>query len=103
MPKDQLPSPILCRVWVSGGQTNQQPLARSCDDVEWTTPFGPLILYRPADGSREVQVRYMSRSTPRFVTGIDAFDFGTLRLLRVMQEYTRETPDTMVSRLEPAG
>ena len=101
VPKDQLPSPGLCRVWVSGGQTGQQPLARSCDDIEWTAPLGSLVLYRPDDGSREVHVRYMSSNTPGFVTGIDAFDIDTLRLVRVIQEYTRETPDTMVSRLEP--
>jgi hypothetical protein len=100
VPKDQIPSPGLCRVWVSGGRISQQPLARSCDDIEWAAPLGALVLYRPDDGSREVHVKYMSRNTPGFVTGIDAFDIDTLRLLRVIQAYTKETVDTMMSGAE---
>ena len=103
VPKSHIPSPGLCRVWVSGVETAEQPLARSCDGVEWTAPLGARILYRPDDGSREVIVRYMSRNTPGFVTGIDAFDIDTMRLLRVIQSYTKETPDTMTSPLEPSS
>ncbi len=104
VPKDQMPSPGLCRVWVSGEATARQPLARSCDGIEWTAPLGTRILYRPDDGSREVHVRYMSRSTPGFVTGIDAFDIDTMRLVRVIMSYRKETSsDTMTTRLEPTN
>ena len=103
IPKSAIPSPGLCRIWVSGVESAQQQLARSCEDIEWTAPLGARILYRPDDGSREVIVRYMSRSTPGWVTGIDAFDIDTMRLVRVIQEYTREPVDTMVVGLEPAN
>jgi hypothetical protein len=87
IPKDELPSPGLCRVWVSGQATAMQPLPRSCDGIEWTAPLGSRVLYRPDDGSREVHVKYMSRATTGLVTGIDAFSIDTLRLIRVIMPY----------------
>jgi len=87
IPKDELPSPGLCRVWVSEQSNSMQPLARGCDGIEWTAPLGSRVLYRPDDGSREVHVKYMSRATPGLVTGVDAFSFDTLRLIRVIMPY----------------
>jgi hypothetical protein len=83
----ELPSPGLCRVWVSDQSDSQQPLARGCDGIEWTAPLGSRVLYRPDDGSREVHVKYMSRATRGLVTGIDAFSIDTLRLIRVIMTY----------------
>lgn len=91
IPRSSLPSPGFCRVWVSGTAVSRQALQRSCDGIEWTAPLGARILYRPDDGSREVHVRYMSRGTRGFVTGIDAFDIDTMRLKRVIMPYTGET------------
>lgn len=87
IPKDELPSPGLCRVWVSGQSNSMQPLARGCDGIEWTAPLGSRVLYRPDDGSREVHVKHMSRATPGLVTGVDAFSIDTLRLIRVIMPY----------------
>jgi hypothetical protein len=87
VPKGELPSPGLCRVWVSRQSDSQQPLARGCDGIEWTAPVGSRVLYRPDDGRREVHVKYMSRATHGLVTGIDAFSIDTLRLIRVIMPY----------------
>ncbi len=87
IPQDELPSPGLCRVWISGRSASQQPLARGCEGIEWTAPLGARILYRPDDGSREVHVRYMSRGSRGLVTGIDAFSVDTMRLIRVIMSY----------------
>lgn len=92
IPRSAMPGTGLCRIWLSGVPTSQQPMVQGCDGIEYSAPLGSRILYRPADGSREVHVSYMSRATPGWVTGIDAFSIDTMRLTRVILPYVGEPP-----------
>ncbi len=87
IPRSALPGPGLCRVWISGRSLSRQPLTRGCEGIENTAPLGSRVLYRPGASSREVHVRYMSTSYAGVVSGIDAFNMDTLRLVRVIQPY----------------
>jgi hypothetical protein len=92
VPRSAIPSTGLCRVWISGLATSQQPMSRGCEGIEDTAPLGSRVLYRPDDSSREVHVSYMSRAAPGWVTGIDAFSVDTMRLTRVIMAYRGEPP-----------
>jgi hypothetical protein len=65
-------------------------MTRGCEGIEGAAPLGSRILFRPEDGSREVLVSYMSRATPGWVTGIDAFNVDTMRLTRVVMAFRGE-------------
>lgn len=93
VPRSAIPGTGLCRIWLSGVSNSQQPIAQGCDGIEYSAPLGSRVLYRPGDGSREVHVSYMSRATPGWVTGIDAFSIDTMRLVRVILPYVGEPPE----------
>jgi len=92
VPRSAIPGTGLCRIWLSGVPVSQQPMVQGCDGIEYSAPLGSRVLHRPADGSREVHVSYMSRATPGWVTGIDAFSIDTMRLVRVILPYVGEPP-----------
>ncbi len=77
--RSDIPGPGFCRVIQTGS------LPRACDGIENTAPFGSRILYRPDDGSRTVQVWYMSTGERGIVIGIDLFNIDTRRLVRVIK------------------
>lgn len=92
VPRSAIPGTGLCRIWLTGVPTSRQPMVQGCDGIEYSAPLGSRVLYRPDDGSREVHVSYMSRATPGWVTGIDAFSIDTMRLVRVILPYVGEPP-----------
>ncbi len=87
VPRSAIPAPGLCRVWLDRSLNRRQQLTRSCDGIENTAPLGSRVLYRPDDKSRTVEVRYMSRSHPGEVTGIDLFNIDSRNLVRIIQSY----------------
>lgn len=92
VPQRALPATGLCRIWIPGQPVSRQPMTRGCDGIVGAAPLGSWVLYRPDDGSREVIVRYMSRGTPGWVTGIDAFSVDTMRLTRIVMAFRGEPP-----------
>ncbi len=89
IPKRAFPSPGLCRVWISGRAVSQQPLSRSCENIEFSAPLGSRVLRRPKDGSRDMVVWYMDTSERGKIEGIDVFNVDTGRLIRVVRRSPR--------------
>ncbi len=87
VPRRAIPAPGLCRVWLDRSESRLQRLPRSCDGIENVAPLGSRVLYRPDNKSRTVEVRYMSRSHPGEVTGIDLFNIDNGNLVRIIQSY----------------
>jgi hypothetical protein len=89
---DDLPPPGRCRAWVGGLPAAAQPLPQDCDSIEYSTPPGSRILYRPDDGTRRVVVCYLSPSETGRIIGVDVFDMDSQRLLEVLQSYGEDPP-----------
>ncbi len=61
--------------------------ARGCDGIEYAAPLGSRVLHRPDDGSRTVEVWYLSTRQHGVITGVDLFDLDTRQFLRVIRPY----------------
>lgn len=82
VPSRELPRPGLCRVWVPGAPPGRQALARTCENVLATAPPGSMIVHRPAEELRQVQVLHVDPERPETITRVQVFDAGSGRLLR---------------------
>jgi hypothetical protein len=82
VPPGHLPRVGLCRVWVPGVPPGRQALARTCENVLRTAPPGSMVIHRPVEDRKQVQVFHVDPERSEAIARVQIFDAGTGRLLR---------------------
>jgi len=82
IPPAGLPGPGLCQVY--DARDIQSTPSQRCDGIEDRVEPGSAILYRPADGSRNVVICYVSPSERGLIYSADLFNIDTREHVKVL-------------------
>lgn len=98
----EVPSSGLCRVFVVDFGRIESSNDFGCNNIENSAPLGSYIMYRSRANRNDVILCRMSDSFPGVVDGIDVYDYGRLRLTRVILPQARRNQDNTM-RCADAG
>lgn len=86
-----VPSSGLCRVFVVDFGRIASSNDFGCNNIETSVQLGSYIMFRSRSNRNDVYLCRMSDSEPGVIDGIDVYDYGRLRLTRVVLPLQRRT------------
>jgi hypothetical protein len=86
-----VPSSGLCRVFVVDFGRIASSNDFGCNNIENSVQLGSFIMFRSRSDRNDVYLCRMSESEQGVIDGIDVYDYGRLRLIRVVLPRQRRT------------
>jgi hypothetical protein len=98
-----VPSSGLCRVFVVDFGRIASSNDFSCNNIENSVQLGSYIMFRSRSNRNDVYLCRMSESEQGVVDGIDVYDYGRLRLVRVVLPRQRRTAEDTMRCIDAEG
>ena len=99
----EVPSSGLCRVFVVDFGRIASSNDFGCNNIENSVQLGSYIMFRSRSNRNDVYLCRMSESEQGVIDGIDVYDYGRLRLTRVVLQRARRTMDNTMKCADAEG
>jgi hypothetical protein len=98
-----VPSSGLCRVFVIDFGRIASSNDFGCNNIENSVQLGSYIMFRSRSNRNDVYLCRMSDSLPGVIDGVDVYDYGRMRLTRVVLPRQRRTMDNTMKCIDAEG
>ena len=98
-----VPSSGLCRVFIIDFGRIASSNDFGCNNIENSVQLGSYIMFRSRSNRNDVYLCRMSESEQGVIDGIDVYDYGRLRLTRVVLPRQRRTAENTMKCADAEG